>query len=202
MLKTEQEKALQALMQGNARYVNMRLHHPNQTSSRRQRLVDGQNPIAVVVGCSDSRVPLEIVFDQGLGDLFVIRVAGNVIDNMVMASIEFAVFKLDVPLLMIMGHSQCGAIQATFGDIDELPGFLPELSERILPSMSLDNTLTYDEQVYQAVRANARRSAKQVIRRSQIISDALAANKLGVASSYYDLESGQVELLTEIGFHN
>jgi len=106
-------KHLRRLMEGNKRYVVSHLIHPDQSSERRFELKHGQHPFAIILGCSDSRVPPEVVFDQGLGDLYVVRVAGNVLDQMIVASIEYAVLHVGVSLVMVMGHSQCGAVAAT-----------------------------------------------------------------------------------------
>ncbi|MDD2837205.1 MAG: carbonic anhydrase, partial [Methanothrix sp.] len=106
------EQALQMLMEGNARFVSGNVIHPDQTADRRSELVSGQHPFAIVVGCSDSRVPPEVVFDQGLGDIFVIRTAGQVMDKVTLASIEYAVEHLNVPLILVLGHDSCGAVTA------------------------------------------------------------------------------------------
>ena len=106
------EKALAALIEGNRRYQAQHVTHPHQNAARRAELAAGQHPIAAVLSCADSRVPPEIVFDQGLGDLFVVRVAGNITDDVVLGSLEYAVEHLGVPLVVVLGHYKCGAIQA------------------------------------------------------------------------------------------
>jgi len=118
---------LRKLMDGNKRYIASHLIHPDQSSERRFELKHGQHPFAIILGCSDSRVPPEVVFDQGLGDLYVVRVAGNVLDQMIVASIEYAVLHLNVSLVMVMGHTQCGAV-ATTCNHEQLEGHLPSLT--------------------------------------------------------------------------
>jgi carbonic anhydrase len=125
------DQALQKLTEGNARFISCNVTHPGQSKERLQELVSGQHPFAVVVGCSDSRVPPEIIFDQGLGDIFVVRTAGKVLDNAVLGSIEYAVEHLSVPLVVVLGHDSCGAVKAaveggTVPDhLDRLVKFIP-----------------------------------------------------------------------------
>ena len=107
------EQALQKLMEGNARYASGNTSHPDQSMERRYELVAGQHPFAVIVGCSDSRIAPELIFDQGLGDIFVIRAAGQVLDDVAIGSIEYAVEHLGVPLVVVLGHDSCGAVTAT-----------------------------------------------------------------------------------------
>ncbi len=130
-----QDLALEKLMDGNRRYQVTNQTYPHQTVARRQALRERQKPFAVILSCADSRVPPELIFDQGLGDLFVIRVAGHVVDDAVLASAEFAVTVLSVPLVMVLGHSQCGAVQAAIRG-GELPGNLPKLVAAIQPAVA------------------------------------------------------------------
>lgn len=125
------DEALARLIRGNQRFVFAMAANPNQTVERRKQVADKQAPFAVILGCSDSRVPLEIIFDQGIGDLFVVRLAGNAFDNnMGLGSIEFALEYFHSPLLMVLGHERCGAVQSTIEAIDRnvaVPGKLPIL---------------------------------------------------------------------------
>jgi len=108
------DEALALLMAGNRRHVSDKHAHPNRSASRRVQVIERQEPFAVILGCADSRVPTTVVFDQGIGDLFVVRIAGNIVDDFVLGSIEYAVEYLHVPLVMVLGHSRCGAIAAAF----------------------------------------------------------------------------------------
>jgi carbonic anhydrase len=121
-------------MSGNERYVSSKQTHPHQTPEYRADLTRGQHPFAVILGCSDSRVSPEVIFDQGLGDIFVVRVAGNIVNDIVLASIEYAVAHLHTPLVMVLGHSECGAVGATVvgGDLE---GHLPSLAKAIQPAV-------------------------------------------------------------------
>jgi carbonic anhydrase len=128
------DQALQELMNGNKRYVAAELAHPNQTAARRAEVAKGQDPFAIIVGCSDSRVPPEIIFDQGLGDLFVTRVAGNIVDDVVLGSIEYAAEHLGVPLIVVLGHKRCGAVEAAAKGGDA-PVHIRSLVEAIKPAI-------------------------------------------------------------------
>lgn len=188
------DEALQRLIEGNKRYVSARLTHPNQTSQRRKELLIGQHPFAVILGCSDSRVPPEIIFDQGLGDLFVIRVAGNVLDDIVLGSIEYAVEHLHTPLVMVLGHSQCGAITATIAG-KELKGYLPLIAAAIQSAVNASKSLAGDP-VENAVHANALSVAAQLRCSKPILAQFVNNGNLKIVATKYDLETGNVELLT------
>lgn len=185
--------ALQRLMDGNTRYVDGNLNHPHTNSEYRARLVHGQKPFAAILGCSDSRVPLEMVFDQGLGDIFVIRVAGNVANEVTIASVEFAVSVLNVPLVMVMGHQSCGAVTAATTQ-DTYEGFLHNLIEHIRPAVRRAGGIEGDL-VENAIRINAQIMAQNLIDRSDLIANAANSHKTLVTSAYYDLETGRVEVL-------
>ena len=130
--------AWKALRQGNDRFVSGTSLHPSQGIADRAKLVGGQHPTAVLFGCGDSRVAAEIIFDQGLGDMFVVRTAGHVIDDAVHGSIEYAVGVLNVPLIVVLGHDSCGAVKATLDALDDgnvPPGFIRSIVERVAPSI-------------------------------------------------------------------
>lgn len=191
--KEYNNEALQRLMDGNVRYVNGTLQHPHSDGEYRQRLVHGQKPFAAILGCSDSRVPLEMIFDQGLGDIFVIRVAGNVANEVTIASVEFAVGVLNVPLVMVIGHSQCGAITAATSK-ETFDGYLHRLIEHIRPAVRRAGGVEGDL-VENAIQINAQIMAQTLIDRSDLIADASNTQKTKIVSAYYDLESGQVDVL-------
>jgi carbonic anhydrase len=201
-MTVEAWEALQRLQEGNRRFVAGDAGQGGTlTRARRSELVAGQKPFAVILGCSDSRVPAEIVFDQGLGDLFVIRVAGNIVAPSQVGSVEFAVERFGTPLVVVLGHSQCGAIVATVEAL-ERPSETRSLNmgsivERIRPSVEilLDTSLRndHDALVHHAVRANIRTSAHHLRHGSQIIEDLIRKKQLLVVGAEYSLETGVVE---------
>lgn len=188
--------ALQRLIEGNHRYVHGNLQHPHTDAEYRQKLVEGQKPFAAILGCSDSRVPLEMVFDQGLGDIFVIRVAGNVANEVTIASVEFAVGVLNVPLVMVMGHAKCGAVTAALSD-STYEGYLERLIDHIRPAVRRAGGVEGDL-VENAIRINAEIMAQQLIDRSDLIANASNSKQTLIVSAYYDLDSGEVEVLREL----
>lgn len=185
--------ALRKLKQGNQRYVLAQQEHPNQSPDRRRKLLKGQKPFAVILSCSDSRVPPEIIFDQGLGDLFVVRVAGNIVDDVVLGSIEYAAEHLPVSLVMVLGHSQCGAVTATLQG-KASTGHLPSIAAAIQPAMKDIEPGSHDL-VEQVSKANAKRVAEQLASAAPILAHLVEAGKIQVVAAYYDLQTGQVEIL-------
>ncbi len=184
-------EAWQRLQEGNARYVAARMQNPNQTPECRRQLVEGQNPFAVVLGCADSRVPPEVIFDQGLGDLFVLRVAGHAVGQVVLASIEYAVAHLSTPLVVVLGHSHCGAVTAAVeGAAAE--GHLPRLASLIAPAIE-QATGQEGDRIELTARAHARLAAEQLVRESEIIGEAVHAGRTKILATYYELDSGRVE---------
>jgi carbonic anhydrase len=187
------DEAWESLAAGNRRYVAGEQGHPDQTPERRRELAGGQRPFAAILGCSDSRVPPELIFDQGLGDLFVVRVAGNIVDAATLGSLEYAVHHLGVSLIVVLGHSSCGAVQATLmggrpeGSIAALVAALQPAVEvaRQQPGPLLDN----------AVRANVTLVAAQLQAAEPILAPAVASGALRVEAGVYSLTSGAVELL-------
>ena len=180
---TVSQQALNHLKEGNARFVSGNLTPKDDYAALREKLSAGQNPFAVVLCCSDSRVAPEIIFDQKLGDLFVIRNAGNVVDEDVLGSIEYAVEHLGTPLVVVMGHSCCGAVTATCQG-GELPGHILDLAKRIKPSVSASC----------CIDDNARRHAQRM---AQLIEEDEIVHHVGAktVAAFYDLQSGQVEWL-------
>ena len=187
------DQALARLMEGNKRYVRHKEQHPDESMARRKELETGQHPFAVILGCADSRVPPELLFDQGLGDLFVIRVAGNLVDDDVLGSIEYAVEHLDTKLIMILGHEKCGAVSAAVegGDV---PGHLKALVEAIQPSVDATRNDPGDR-VHNCVIANARRVAGQIRASEPVLKEAIEKGGLKVVAADYLLDSGKVNLL-------
>jgi carbonic anhydrase len=142
---TNPDEALTRLQEGNQRYVALQATHPNQTGGRRSELAQSQKPFAIVFGCVDSRAAPELVFDRGLGDLFVIRTAGHVLDNAALGSIEFGVAELKIPLLMVLGHERCGAVSATIEAVEkhaEAPDQIAALVKGIAPRRCMGSPAT------------------------------------------------------------
>ena len=188
--------ALQRLRAGNARFAaNARGSGSLMSAARRAELAIAQEPFAIVLGCSDSRVPVEIVFDQGPGDLFVIRVAGNIVAPSLIGSVEFAAERFGTRLVVVLGHSSCGAIQATLEElrrptINQSPN-LRAIVERIRPAVSVSD----DEPA--AMRANILASVSQLRHGSAIIEGLIESNGLVVVGAWYSLDTGVVEFLPE-----
>jgi len=194
-------EALDRLREGNERFVaDIRSHATVVRRSHRGDLADGQEPFAIILGCSDSRVPAEIVFDQGLGDLFVIRVAGNIVAPSQIGSVEFAVSKFGTRLVVVLGHSRCGAVEATLDELRRPSAkqsrYLYSIVERVRPSVEplLATPLRDDPAALMrdAVRANVRVSASQLRHGSELL-ESLASEGLLVVGAEYSLENGMVE---------
>ncbi|HHH47164.1 MAG TPA: carbonic anhydrase [Thiotrichales bacterium] len=197
------DEALSRLQEGNARFVaGLHGREPGSTdASRRIRLVGGQAPFAIVLGCSDSRVPAEIVFDQGLGDLFVIRVAGNIVAPSQIGSIEFAAERFGTRLVVVLGHSQCGAVQATLEELErpseQRSPNLAAIVNRIRPAVAplLETGAPHDDDlIEQAVRANIQASVRQLRQGSPIL-EKLVSEGLRIVGAEYSLASGEVAFL-------
>lgn len=190
---------LQALKDGNARFVADKPVHPREDGSRRAQTAGGQQPFATILACADSRVAPELIFDQGVGDVFDIRVAGNVAGTDEMASIEYAVEHFHTPLLVVMGHSSCGAVTAAVDRPANVPVRILQLVAPIFPAVeqarAADPTLTGPALVAAAVRANAMLQVRTLLRSSDIVRDAVRAGKLQVVGAVYDLPTGNVEFL-------
>jgi carbonic anhydrase len=187
------DEALKRLTEGNKRYVVGKFIRPHQTSVRRAELIEGQHPFAIVLGCSDSRIPVELVFDQGVGDLFVVRVAGNIADDVALGSIEYAAAHLHVPLAVVMGHGGCGAVAATASG-GELEGHLPVIATAIRPAVDKVKTQQGDL-VNNAARANAVMVAEKLKSSKPVLSELVRSGKLTVVAAFYDIKSGKVEFI-------
>ena len=192
--------ALERLRQGNARFVE-NVAAANAGHDRRAELVSGQAPFAIILGCSDSRAPAELVFDQGLGDLFVIRVAGNIIAPSLVGSVEFAAERFGTKLVVVMGHSQCGAILATLEQVrrpsDAGSPNVRDIVDRVRPAvesvLATRPDLTGAALIQEAVRANIRVSVGQLRHGSALLEGLIRREGLMVVGAEYDLETGVVE---------
>jgi carbonic anhydrase len=193
---TNPDEALARLQEGNQRYVALQATHPNQTGSRRTELAQSQKPFAIVFGCVDSRAAPELLFDRGLGDLFVIRTAGHVLDNAALGSIEFGVAELKIPLVMVLGHERCGAVSATIEAIEkhaEAPDQIAALVRGITPAVEKAHGQPGD-QLDNVVRANTELTVAQ-LKATPILAEALNKGALKIVGGRYDLDSGMVEVI-------
>jgi carbonic anhydrase len=195
-------EALKRLMEGNRRFVSGDRSGESLTGqARRSELTTGQEPFAIILGCSDSRVPAELVFDQGLGDLFVIRVAGNIVASSQIGSVEFATERFGTPLVVVLGHSQCGAVLATLEQImrprEAQSPNLRSIVDRVRPSvetlLATDLKNDPDALVQQAVRANVRASVNQLRHGSELLEQLILRKAFRVVGAEYSLGSGVVE---------
>jgi carbonic anhydrase len=197
-------RALTRLREGNDRFVrNLGGAHALITQSRRDALVDGQEPFAIILSCSDSRVPSELVFDCGLGDLFVVRVAGNIVAPSIVGSVEFAASTFGSPLVVVMGHQRCGAVGATvsaltLGTPAASPNIL-DIVERIAPAVKelVRPGIAAEELWSAAVRANVRASVNHLRHGSRMLEELVEADRLAVVGAEYSLESGVVRFFDE-----
>ena len=190
-------EALDLLMQGNARYMAGEMDEKDFSVDRAARTA-AQFPIAAILGCADSRVSPELLFDQGPGDVFVVRLAGNFLDDDGFASLEYAVKFLGAPLVMVLGHTNCGAIDAAIKVVKErieLPGHLPELIKSIEPAVIAAHGRHPSDLLAAATEENVRLNVKRLIENAPIMTDALAAKKIAVAGGIYDIATGKVNLI-------
>ncbi|HNM86114.1 MAG: carbonic anhydrase [Mycobacterium sp.] len=201
MPNTSPLTAWKALKEGNERFVAGRPEHPSQSIEHRASLAAEQRPIAVVFGCADSRVAAEIIFDQGLGDMFVVRTAGHVIDSAVLGSIEYAVVVLNVPLIVVLGHDSCGAVKAGLAALDDgaVPaGYVRDVVERVTPSILLgrrDGLSRVDEfEARHVIETGA-----QLMARSTAIAERVNAGTLAIAGVTYHLADGKAALRAHLG---
>ena len=185
------QEALKTLKEGNKRYVEGNLKHPHTDNSHRSSLTEGQQPFAVVLSCADSRVVPELAFDQGLGDLFVIRVAGNIAKDKVIGSIEYAVKFLGTQLVIVMGHENCGAVNASLGDADP-GGHIGAIIEKIKPAVYMAKRLPGDH-LTNSIKVNAQLVAEELKESKPVLADAVKAGSVKVVSAYYKLSTGEVE---------
>ena len=189
-------EAKQLLVEGNERFVSGAILKNNQGDVRRKELFEaGQHPFAVVITCSDSRVPPELIFDQGLGDLFVVRVAGNVMDEIAMGSVEYGVEHLRTPLVVVMGHEKCGAVKATV-DEEEAPGSIGAIAAKIRPSVDkakLDGATGSD--LYEKATDENILVTMAEIKNSPVVKHLLSQGNLEIIGAKYHLQSGKVTFM-------
>jgi carbonic anhydrase len=190
-------EALEWLLAGNHRFWDGHPRHDHESMRRVAMLSEAQHPFAIVLGCADSRVSPELVFDHGLGDLFVIRVAGNVLAEDEAGSIEYALVHLDVPVVMVLGHEECGAVTAALGAYDEEPEELVTLLQRIRPALEgIDPSLPLEERIHQGVEANVRQSVAQ-LRQIQARVTRPVEERALIMGAIYDLKTGKVRVLED-----
>jgi carbonic anhydrase len=190
----DSEAALQELIEGNDRYALDHVEHPHEGSQRRVDLSIAQHPFAIVLGCADSRVVPELIFDQGVGDLFVLRVAGNVADDAVIASIEFAVEHLGTRLVVVLGHERCGAVMAAIGHAFS-EGKLNSLIKYIEPAVKAGQEANGDCVVSDTVKAHVNLMVKEIESTVPILSHEVKKGNLKIVPAYYRLATGKVEFL-------
>lgn len=193
------DEAVRILKEGNGRYVEGKPRHPHQDRERRALTAgQGQHPLATVLSCSDSRVPPEIIFDQGIGDLFVVRVAGNVAAMDEIGSIEYAVDHLATPLVVVLGHTQCGAVTAVVDDV-KLPPNIAALVEPIRPAVAKAREdhpdAAKDVLLNAAIKDNIWQAIADMLGQSSIIRDKIRDGQVRVVGAFYETDSGQVQML-------
>ncbi|MGF2033844.1 MAG: carbonic anhydrase [Nostoc sp. CmiVER01] len=187
------DKALQELLEGNRRFVAAKRRNPNQTQSRLVEVAKGQKPFASILGCADSRVPSEIVFDQGLGDLFVCRIAGNIATTQQIGSLEFGSLVLGTKVIMVVGHERCGAVDAALKGA-EVPGRIGSLLEAIKPSVESSKGKAGDK-LENACKANILAQIEK-LKSSSVLSELIKAEKLKIVGGYYDLDTGKISIVS------
>jgi len=193
ILRLSADDVLKSLLEGNKRFVEGNLLHPNHCEESRQGVADGQEPIATVLTCADSRVPPVDIFDQGLGDIFVVRVAGNIIGDHTLGSIEYAVSHLHTPLVIVLGHSSCGAVGAVASGLPlggHMATFVPPIQAAIKKVKDHEGML-----VNNVARELAKQMAVKIAESEPIIADHVNSGDIKVIPAYYDLHSGVVSVL-------
>jgi carbonic anhydrase len=181
------------MMEGNKRFMNDKAGHKNQDDSRRKEVKGSQHPFAVVLCCSDSRVPPEIIFDQGIGDLFVIRLAGNIVDDAALGSIEYAIEHLGTRYIMVLGHESCGAVKATV-DGGEAPGHIGSITSAIKPAIDAVRGKTADLPEV-GMRMNVTMNAQKLKTSDPFLKPLVDSGELMIVGARYDLDEGKVEIL-------
>lgn len=188
------KQALKKLKTGNERFIKFQSKHPDETQSRRKEMVKGQHPFVVILSCSDSRVPPEIIFDQGLGDIFEIRNAGNVLNEHVIGSIEYAVMHCGVKLIVIMGHQDCGAIAATLSGISETK-YIQALEDSIKPAMDDCKQQGLEINSDNVVKAHVMQDIKELAQQDSELVQYMKKHDVKIIPAYYHIDSGKVDFL-------
>ncbi|MFM2352244.1 MAG: hypothetical protein RL096_725 [Actinomycetota bacterium] len=195
-------EAWQSMVDGNRRFVSGDLAHPRQDIDHREKLAERQRPFAALFGCADSRLSAEIIFDVGLGDLFVVRNAGQVIAETILGSLEYAVEVLGVPVILVLGHDECGAIRATIdsteGNLHSQGEFIHDLVERIRPTVEAANRAGKHE-IDEITELHIQDTINEMLTRSALIADAVKAGKLAVVGANYKLTLGEVHPIVTVG---
>jgi carbonic anhydrase len=197
------DQALARLKKGNVDFLADKAEVSPQDHNRRLEIARGQAPVAVLVGCSDSRVPPELLFGTGLGELFIVRNAGNTVDTVALGSIEYSVLMLGVPLIVVLGHERCGAVDAALAVVQKnatFPGSIGQMIEPIIPAALKANSaggLKGDALLDAAVRENVRRTVDRLRHSKPSLIDPLRAGTLKIVGAHYDLDDGKVDVLTE-----
>ncbi len=189
--------SLSQLLEGNRRFAASQPTHPNQGSAHRGDVATGQKPFAIIVGCADSRVPPEVIFDQGLGDLFVVRVAGEVVDDQALGSIEFAVAKLGARLIVVLGHERCGAVDAALTG-GTVPGHIGRIVDAIKPAIA-QSSAAPGNALDNAVRDQAQAVARQLRISEPVLGPMVRDGTLLVVGAVYDLDTGMVQIVDAAG---
>ena len=191
------EASLAVLKEGNARFAAGKSQHPNLDGERRTSTVaNGQEPVATILSCSDSRSPVELIFDRGVGDLFVVRVAGNIAGESELATVEYGVDHLGTPILLVMGHTRCGAVTAVVKGT-ELHGHLHALAEQIQPAAAKAKSTPRDPEatIAAAIEANVWLTIENILKKSELVRERAKAGKVQLVGAVYDLETGRVAWL-------
>jgi len=189
-------EALQVMLAGNARFRSGRPRHPHKSPARRRKVAAGQQPVAAFFGCIDSRVPDEVVLDQGLGDLLTVRTAAHVLDSAALGSLEFCVHQVRVPLIMVVGHQSCGAVTAAIGVIEggaRVPSAIGGLVEALRPAVEATGSIVdAARRVDAAARWHTRLTVAQLLDRSPVLTHAMEAGEVGIVAAHYGLETGEI----------
>ncbi len=188
------EDALKKLKQGNKRFTQLHQKHPDESSKRRKEMLKGQHPFVIILSCSDSRVPPELIFDQGLGDIFEIRNAGNVLDDHVIGSIEYAVMHCGVKLIVIMGHQDCGAINATLSGISETK-YIQSLEDSIKPAVEHCITNGIEINSDNVVKAHVMQDINELMEQDHELVQYMKKHNVKIVPAYYHLDTGKVDFL-------
>jgi carbonic anhydrase len=190
------DESLLKLLEGNKRFISGQLTTKDCSTEKRQELTKGQHPFATVLSCSDSRVPPEVIFDEGLGDVFIVRVAGNVVEPTTLGSIEYGAEHLHTPLLVILGHEKCGAVQATLEAKGKPEGNIGAILKKIMPAVNTAKKAKKDpdETLNLAVQENVKNTYKDIMK-SKIVKELVHEGKLKVVAAEYYLGTGKVELI-------
>lgn len=188
------QEALKKLQEGNERFVKFHQKHPDENKKRRKAMLKGQHPFVVILSCSDSRVPPELIFDQGLGDIFEIRNAGNVLDDHIIGSIEYAVMHCGVKLIVIMGHQDCGAINATLSGVSETK-YIKSLEDSILPAIENCKKENIEITPDNVSKAHVRQDIDELLKQDNELVKYMKENNVEIIPAYYNIDTGKVEFI-------